>query len=301
MIKFILNGSFRSGTTLLWKIMRESNPTMHVFCEPLHNDLFYSIHVEQVLQQYSHGYSTTSEYLEQGEKFLTRLRQFHPLIGKAVYTHKVSEVIEYLKIFDSLDKPVILQPNRMHFIISNVADTFGCTVAHIIRHPLDVFLSLMFSSPKLKAFRSFTGMNPYLFRLIRNPNQYFLDEQCDFVSDYFGLGRSPHLPYKYFRPKVYYLQRFILCWTLSNWYAVHEIDNVKGLIVRYEDIVSSEDTLQTLEKYSGIRFDPKKVKINKSYVKKYKKSDESLCFALAIKAGVGDKYRYLLERFNYDL
>jgi hypothetical protein len=47
MIKLILNGSFRSGTIMLWKIMRDSNPGMLVFYEPLHSELFGYIRVSQ--------------------------------------------------------------------------------------------------------------------------------------------------------------------------------------------------------------------------------------------------------------
>jgi len=294
-----MNGFFRSGTTLLWKIMRESNPDAYVFSEPLHNELFYAIYLEQTLNQHSHGYPTTDEFVEQGEDFLNCIRQHHPLLGGDVYTFKGREVIEYLRIFDSLDKPVILQPNRLHFILSQVVQAFGCKVAHLIRHPFDVFLSVMFTSPKLKAFRESTGRNPYLLRVFRNPNQYFLDEQYNFISKFFGIGKSLHLPCKFLKPKIYYLQRFILCWTLSNWYAVRETDKSKGVVVRYEDIVSSEDALQTLENYAGVRCDPTKVKIKSSFVKKYTKSDESLCLRLAMRAGIEDKYRYLLERFKY--
>jgi len=300
LIKFILNGSFRSGTTLVWKIMRESNPGMYVFCEPLHNNLFKEIYREQVLKQYGHGFSTTSEYLQVGDEFLKHLRQFHPVIGNEVYTFKIDDVTRYLKIYDSLDKPVILQPNRMHFIISDIAHAFNCKVAHIIRHPLDIFLSVMFSSPKLKYLRKLLGINPYLFRLIRNPNPYFLDEQFEFMLRYFGVGQMWKVAYdKYFLPKHYYLQRFIICWTISNWYAVNEIDKANGLIARYEDIVSGENTLQRLENYSGVRFDPKKVNIHKKSIAKYKKGDIELCFNLAERMGIGEEFRNIMERFDY--
>ncbi len=300
MIKFILNGYFRSGTTLLWKIMRDSNPDMYVFCEPLHNDLFNAMHREQVLNQYGHGYSTTSEYIALGEEFLTRVRQSHPLLGTDVYTYKVDEVVKYLNIYDSLDKPVILQPDRMHFLLSDIADVFDCKVAHIIRHPLEVFLSVMFSSPKLKTVRKLTGIDPCFLRLLHNSNPFFLEEQYDFICRYFGLLQTLNTPYgKYIYPKRYYLERFIICWTISNWYAVNEIDKANGLIVRYEDIVSrSEDTFQTLEEYSGVKFNPMNAKINTNSIKKYKNSDVSRCLFLAEKVGVLEKYRYLMERFG---
>jgi len=300
MIKFILNGFFRSGTTILWKIMRDSNPDMYVFCEPLHNELFLEIHREQSLKECGHGYPTTNEYVEQGGEFLKRLRQLHPSIGGRAYCFKIDDIIRYLKIFDSLDKPVVLQPNRMHFILSDVAKAFDCKVAHVIRHPLDVFLSVMFSSPKLKRVRSLFGVNPYELRLFRNPNPYFLDEQCNFISRYFGLrpARMSFL-YRHLHPKIFYLKRFILVWTVTNWYAVTEIDASNGLIVRYEDIVSIENTLQYLASFAGIKIDSSKVKLHRNSISKYRDKDFDLCFMLADKMRIGDKFRYLVERFDY--
>lgn len=301
MLKFILNGNFRSGTTMLWKIMRDSNPDMCVFCEPLHNELFLSIYREQELKQYGHGYPTTSEYVKQGDDFLKCLRQSHPTIGNDVYTFKVDEVIKYLKVFDSMDKHVILQPNRMHFILSAIARSFDCKVAHIIRHPLDVFLSVMFSSPKLKRVRNLFGFNPYELRLFRNQNPFFLAEQCDFISNYFGLlpARMALLK-KYLHPKRYYLQRFILSWTVTNWYAVTEIDASDGMVIRYEDVVISNDSLRNLSTFAGIKINFSKVKLHSKSIGKYSNRDLELCFVLADKMRIGDKFRYLAQRFNYE-
>jgi len=280
--------------------MHESNKDMYVFCEPLHNELFKSIYKENIQGQCSHGYSTTSEYLKHGEKFLKHLKKFHPIIGNNVYAYKADEVIKYIKIFDELDKPVILQPNRMHFVLSDIVHHFNCKAVHIVRHPMDVFLSFMFSSPKSKYFRKLSGMNPYFFRLIRNRNPFFLDEQSKFVSRYFGVLQNPMpAPYKYFYVKKYYSERFLLCWTISNWCAVNEIDEVGGLIVRYEDIVSKNNTLQSIARYSGVRFDSSKIKIYKQSVAKYKKSDMYFCFNLAEQLGIKKEFCYLIERFNY--
>jgi len=280
--------------------MRESNPDMYVFCEPLHNEFFKSLYREQILKQYGHSYPTTNEYIDRKDGFLKHVRRFHPLIGDEVYTFKVDEVIRYLEIYDSMNKPVILQPNRLHFILADIARAFNCKVAHIIRHPLDVFLSVIFSSPKLKHLRKLSGINPYFFRLLRNCNPFFLDEQCDFISRYFGTNQTQKSYDKYLRSKRYYLQKFILCWTISNWYAVKEIDKENGLVVRYEDIIKRENSLHLLENYSGVRFNPWEVNIHERSILKYKKDDMKLCYHFAVKVGVGEKFIDIMRRFNYD-
>ncbi len=297
MIKFILNGSFRSGTTVLWKIMRESNPDMYVFWEPLNNELFLEIHREQNMKLCEHGGYVTTEYITHGEDFLKSLRQTHPLIGEGVFTFKANEVIDYLKIFESLGKPVILQPNRMHFIISNISKTFDCKVAHLIRHPLDVFNSVMFSSPKLKYLQKTFGVNLYLLRLLKASNQFFLNEQCNFILHYFGL--LPNKPNnKYLHPKRYLLERFLLAWTISNWYAVAGIDSVSGMIVRYEDCVAG-DGLQALSNFSDIQMISTKVKLHSQSIRKYTHKDLDMCYMLAEKVGILENFRCLMERFNY--
>ncbi len=279
--------------------MRESNLNMHVFCEPLHNELFLGIHREQHLEQCGHGYSTTNEYVEQEDKFLKGLRQMHPLIGDDVFTFRVNEVINYLKIFESLDKPVILQPNRMHFIISDIAKAFDCKVAHLIRHPLDVFNSVMFSSPKLKYLQKTFHLNPYALRLLRKANQYFVEEQCNFISRYFGLisDKTPYLN-KYLYPKRYLLRRFLLAWTIANWYAVKEIEAANGMVVRYEDIVDG-DALRNLASFSGLPIDATKVILHHRSIRKYSNKDLDLCYMVANQMGILDKFRYLVEKFNY--
>lgn len=278
--------------------MRERNPGMYVFCEPLHNELFLAIYREQHLRQCGHDYSTTNEYINQGQGFFKLLRQAHPLISGGVFTFKVDQVIKYFEIFDSLDKHVILQPNRMHFIISDITKAFDCTVAHLIRHPLDVFNSIMFSSPKLKYLQESFGLNPYALRLLKCPNQYFLDEQCNFISQYFGVMADCTLYHKYLHPKRYYLERFLIVWTIVNWYAVGETDVVNGMVIRYEDCVAG-DGLQKIANFAGINMETSKVKLHSKSIRKHSHKDLELCYMLAEKNGIMDKFKYLMARFSY--
>lgn len=281
--------------------MKDSNPDCLVYTEPLHNQLFLEIQKEEQSRgEFSHGYPVMGEYGDAGELFLKRIRQMHPCLDGGVYSFRIDDVLKYIEIFDSLDRPAILQPNRMHFILSDVAKAFDCNVAHVIRHPLDVFSSVMFSSPKLKYLRNRFKINPYWLRAMRNPNPYFLDEQCDFVSRYFGYQTKIALFDKWVHPKEYYLKRFILSWTIANYYAAQEVDNVDGMIVRYEDIVTNPDTVKMLSEFSGVRFDSSEITVHRKSVAKHIKRDMSLCFALANKMQIADKFKFLVERFGYD-
>lgn len=302
MLKLVLNGFFRSGTTVLWKIIRESNPNMYVFCEPLHNELFSSIYREQTLKEMSHGYSTTDEYVKQGDCFLKRLRESHPAInGDMVYSYSINNVANYLKIFNSLDAPSVIQPNRLHFILSDLAEIFSCKIVHIIRHPLDVFLSVMFSSPKLKKIRNLYGINPYLLRLFKNKNPYFLDQQCEFISHYFGIALPRMNPLvKYVFSKKFYLQKFILAWTIANWHAVLEVDKAKGLIIRYEDF-NDKNMLNVLSEFGEIIIDSSKVKIHERAIGKFRSQDFSICHKIAKDIGIHKEFKALADRFNYSI
>lgn len=302
MLKLILNGFFRSGTTVLWKIIRESNPDMHVFYEPLHNELFSSIYREQVLKEMSHGYTTTDEYIGQGEFFLKRLREKHPARnGNMVYLYDVHAIVEYFRIFSNMDKPVVLQPNRLHFMLSDLAEFFDCKVAHIIRHPLDVFLSILFSSQKLKGIRNAFGLNPYLLRLFKNNNPYFLDQQCEFISHYFGMPQ-PRMRslLKYIYPKKYYLQKFIFCWTVANWHAVSEVEKSNGIVIRYEDFYNVK-TLKTLSDFAKISLEPSVVKIHRNSISKFRSEDFLICYKYAKDMGIHDEFKFVVDKFDYSI
>ena len=299
-ITFVLNGYFRSGTTMLWRVMQLSNTNKYVFCEPLHNELFRMVHNEQYGNIYGHNMSTTTEYTELSYDVLKKLKELHPNLGESVFTYNIRGVVEYLKIFESLERDVILQPNRMHFMLSDIHNYFGCKVAHIIRHPLDVFRSVMFSSPILKNLSKAIGVCPYFLRALKKEDPYYLISAYKFMWQYFGNeSETSGLWHRLTKPRDYFMSRFILAWTLANWHAVKEIERVDGLVVTYEDIVTRPETLDLMERYSGTKFHNYDKVLRKDSIGRYRPREVDILMSIATKMGVGDKLSELLKRFKY--
>ena len=143
-INYIFNGYYRSGTTGIWNILRSCNREYVVFYEPLHPQL------EKILSDYKagrkidkvHGKDLWAEYFEHGDAFLRTRNNLHTF-SKHTFPENNEQLFKYLDLFHNLAKPVILQPNRLHFHLGAVAERYGCKVFHVIRNPVDVYNSLI--------------------------------------------------------------------------------------------------------------------------------------------------------------
>lgn len=272
---FLLNGYFRSGTTLMYRVIKESNPDKLVFYEPLHNDLFLYLgnhkigNIDKV-----HNICLWDEYLLQGDEFVDRLRKKHPCIDEP-FPINSSKVISYLYIFHNLQAPIVLQLNRIHFVLEKLTRHYNIPCVHIIRNPLDSFLSII-NTYRQKRSREVVFIADVLrkFNLLPLKRAFAIGKGVEFVFKYFGKpSKWKDIPFK-MRHWNDTLGIFLLNWTICNYVAIKQLQKCNGSLLVYEQLVDNlSETFVYLEKISGLKFERKFANIiSKKFIGQYNPS-----------------------------
>ncbi|MBT8764474.1 hypothetical protein KFV02_11065 [Desulfohalobiaceae bacterium Ax17] len=253
---FVLNGYFRSGSTLLYKIIKLSNKEKAVFYEPLHNDLFFYLGNHKIgLVDRVHSTCLWDEYLLHGENFIDKLREEHPCINQ-IFPLNSKQVIDYIDIFHGLRAQVVLQPNRMHFVLEKVANYYSIPCVHIIRNPLDTYLDII-NTYRKKRSKAIVFIADILrkFNLLPLKKAFAMDKGLEFIFKYFGK------PSKW--EDIIFKMRhwndtfgiFLVNWTICNYIAIKQLEKCKGNLVIYEQLVNDPlGSFSYLEKISGLKF-----------------------------------------------
>ncbi len=257
MIKFILNGFQRSGTTLMWKLMKRSNPGMIHLYEPFQEtvaevekfeDKVIRIHGDKVWKDYSYLPPSVLEKLKQKRRELKSKVNVNNLNFSYFYPTDIKEVSDYLDLINGIDKPVTLQLNRGALILPELSEKYKCSYAHIIRNPYDVWISFM-KPLTSDGWRSFARKHVFM----RTYGYYWdLDNIYNFLKRY--DDSVPEIK------KGDYVGKFVVNWSYINYYAIKKLDN-RGIAFWVEDL--NEENLKKLEQHSGIKFDLSTVKYSR--------------------------------------
>ena len=246
-IKIVVNGYFRSGTTFIWKYLKESLRDYACFYEPLNPELALYIKKEKHTKRKDrmHNEYLMQEYLSLDEGTLNRLLLNHPSTNKSgIYNEEALKA--YLDIFHNLPCNVLLQPNRLHFFLDLFFNEYKAKVIHIIRHPLDVYLSMQ------KAY-SYNYNSSITKSILKKMLKVFaIQNKYDVDKDYKWIAKHTGYPYasleswniKYLN-RFDYFSKFVVVWVVSNYYAIKTIEKNGGLLVAYEE--AYEELLQNPE------------------------------------------------------
>ena len=229
-VRLICNGYFRSGTSIVWKILRESNPDCLVFYEPCHERLFIQ------LERFNNGRKTDSlhrmslwdEYFKK-EGFIDSLRFTHPNVGSP-FPESARDLLEYVKVFDALQEDTVLQVNRWHFYLGDLSKHFSASVMHIIRNPVDIFESFHSNYPQ--------GRNPIIIFVKKSLSAVFFarafSQKGWFRTVYERFGKPSFLTdklkyavFQYTRP----FDVFFVVWVLTNAAAIRSLGKRDLLMV----------------------------------------------------------------------
>lgn len=289
-IKLIVNGYFRSGTTLLWDITRKLLKDHVCFYEPLHHELAQLINSEKLLNEKNklHQIYLFKEYSKIDDFTLRRLLFNHPNYSKfGILNERV--LFDYLNIYNDMNFNVALQPNRLSLYLDIVLKKYKPKSIHIIRHPLDVYTSIK------KAYYTKDNKFEYLLKVILRP--FLGKESADINKTYKWSLDHLGKPVNFNKSKLsYYINyfdifgEFVVVWTLSNYYAIKAIEENNGLLLIYENLIkNSERELANISKYLGVKknkidiefikdnsykFDSKMKKLFEKKIKKYKLEGE---------------------------
>ena len=152
MIKGVINGYYRTGTSIVWWILQQSNPDKIILYEPhscgLHDEL-RAFNPNANTVNPLHGMPIYKPYFQVPkdvrEKFLIRARPC-PIYTKV----DLQDAIETVEMFHEIDADVYIQSNQLHLILNEFCEYFDCNYIHIVRDPAEVLFSHAGSPSKLK-------------------------------------------------------------------------------------------------------------------------------------------------------
>jgi len=214
MITIVLNSFFRSGSTIMMKVMELSNPDAIVLCEPFHEGVYSTL--EQVTPRTPdalHGYPIWGGYFKIPKEILEKLARAHrkfrdelPLITN------FTKVTDYLDILHSIKKEVMFKTTRSHFILSQMKRRYGCRILHLIRNPANTWMDFLHASIKY---------NDSLFWRVTTSNRLWNQIKGSF---YLG-GMYEKVRKMYDLPKARdNLSRFIMTWIMCNYAGIKASD-----------------------------------------------------------------------------
>jgi len=148
----ILNGYYRTGTTIVWWVLQQSNPDTPIIYEP-HSCGVYSefIHLKPNALTINplHGLPIYLPY------FMVERRLFERYLAVAkplpVYTkNDLNLALVTIEPFHESEKRCIIQSNQLHPILHEVSWHYRCPYVHIVRDPAEVIYSHAGSPSKLR-------------------------------------------------------------------------------------------------------------------------------------------------------
>lgn len=274
-IKIIVNGYFRSGTTFIWKSLKNQLPNYLCFYEPLHPNL--AMHIQEFKKKQKkdnlHNELLWEDYLNIPEEDLNAILINNPNLTKFGITGEQA-INEYLQIFNKLKKPVLLQPNRMHFFLRNApADT---KVVHIIRHPIDVLRSMekAYLKSEYISLRILKRLgNIYFFQKL---NAFDIDKEYKWINQHIGYPPKEDFLFRKIR-ELDYFGKFVVVWTISNYYAIKSLNSNNGYLLIYEKLISDKEEFTRLCKFLDLEIrkipfihEPSSLKFTKFSIKRFK-------------------------------
>ena len=114
---------------------------------------------------------------------------------------------------------MIIKDNRLHFILSELANTYGCKVLHIVRNSMDVWQSI-----------------------VETGKTFWIEENYMMLRDNFEVEDADTL-YK----------KFLVTWKLFNDVAIRQAEENSNIrVVQYERL---DKEVWDVEKWLGVEFD----------------------------------------------
>lgn len=260
-MKAIINGWYRTGSTLLFYIVDESNPKIKVFVEPLHPRAYYN----QV------GYSKNNPQPKERKNYLLleddkyiKLRKKHFPINFNYFMFN-KKIKDYLKEFNQINSSVI-QTNRTHFYLEELANKYGGKYIHIIRNPLDEWKSFKEKNPSGKSRK--LPFKKELKRILnlgknfpKNIGDFFYVVKFQFKK----LKKSPKKSGPFYlnnefeklfpeKKNIPGFEKFVLLWHKINYNVIKNLNKRNGKIIWYDDLINEpEKEFKEISKFLNIK------------------------------------------------
>ena len=224
----ILNGYYRSGTTILFYLFKLSNPDMICLYEPTSPIITSYIRKYKVGElDDTHNLPIFDDYHKLPKEVLEEFIKRHSLIYATTteilsIIDKPEKAVFLLEPIHNLDQPVFIKSCQLHFILPDIKKELKCDIIHVVRHPAEVLAS-HFSEETLN------NIDKALEILIspRSRLAFWIDETYRIVRRIVGID---------FNAKNT-LEKFLVNYVMCNYHAVNDIETYNlGSIVCFEDI-----------------------------------------------------------------
>jgi len=289
----VINGYYRTGTSVVWWILQQSNPETIILYEPhsvgLHND-FKHLKPTAYTVNPLHGMPIYKPYfMVSGEVRKTFLETARP---KPVYTKDdFEDAVKTVEMFHGINKRVVVQSNQLHPILREFAEHFDCNYVHLVRDPAEVLYSHTGSPSKFKRkLQRFllTHAPNYMIRKWMNVATYGKFELKYMLETAKKLG--------FVNSSGDLLEKFVRMYVNYNYHVLENLDRKRGLIIRFEDLVKLPELhMKLFERHLKLKVDMKFVKLNP---KRAFKAPEKL--KNAIKRRLDPETKKKLEELGYD-
>jgi len=242
-IRGILNGYYRSGTTILWWIFQLSN---------LDKPIIYEPHSPSILEQARkygcmhidglHGFPLLMSFYMVKEHIFEEY--LDNAIPKPIY-EKPDEAVETIEMFHRESKDVYVQPNQLHFVLNEVSAKFGCKYVHVMRSPIDTFWSHL--PPNIRKENAILD--------IACGGHYDKLKGSFWIEDCYNVGK------KFIDRRAkgdYIIDKFLISWTAANYVAMKNSQlTVNGMVVKFEDFLENpKETFEKVGDFLGLKVIP---------------------------------------------
>jgi len=223
-IEVVINGYFRSGTTILWHLLRQAhNNAIHLY-EPFLPELKHRLKRFKGKPDPLHKIPLWDDYFKLEGRVLNEILNVSSLLDGSPVTW--DEIRHIIALLDNLDEPVYIKDVRLHNVLANILQHTNARVYHIIRCPACVWLS-HFTADELTNPDTVFGIN----KTFNYRHRFYL------LNTFNKLKQIAPIRIKVFN----WLDIFTYNWVISNYFALDGyLDFLKHNIWIYELITPTD-------------------------------------------------------------
>lgn len=254
MSRLIVNGFFRSGTSILWQALEKANPERPVLYEPCHPDLadLVAEAAEGGEAHPIHGFRLWDAYTPYLED-VARLHNTYTRGNRHVFAFDDVVAADYAHKLFEITGASVLQANRWHFVLNEISAATGARPMHLMRDPAGVYRSFQ------SIFRN--NRSAWVGALLKAaapnylpPGSWEMLDALQQVSEYLPAQAVPLLRTRRFSPGKSQ-DVFLAVWLVSNAQAIRAAQESGGTIHWIEDIVHDPARFTAEIMPMGLRLD----------------------------------------------
>jgi len=245
-----LNGYYRTGTTIVWWILQQSNPDIPVLYEPhsigLYRGLLKTTDGSRVDR--THNLPIYKPYFMIPKEL--REEYIRNAVPKSVYTKdELLDAIKTVEMFDRAEQKFAIQSNQLHLILNDICEYFDCNYVHMMRDPAEVLFSHADHTSRLR-------QAIHRFSIAFTPNLMIWKWLHHGYGGKFDLRNTREVAKKlgWLSGSKDLLEDFIRLYTHYNYYVFSNLSR-RGKFVRFEDLIKKPTLFRKMANWIGLKLE----------------------------------------------